>query len=179
VHRSWTRPLLGALAVVLALAGAACGSDDAITPSADANAASTATTVAAEPVVREILDELVDPPGAVGRTLTLARYTIAPGAALSPHIHPGVQMASIESGTLTYTVESGTATVRRAGSTEPEAITGPNTTTLGPGDSVTELGDMVHFGANDTDAPVVILAALLTDSDQGLSVTVTAPPTTV
>lgn len=117
------------------------------------------------------------PPGAPGRTLTLIRYTIAPGAKLSPHIHPGVQLASIQSGTLTYTVESGTATVTRAGG-GTEEVTGPATTTLGPGDAVVEHDGMVHFGANDTDQPVVILATLLTEDGKDLAVTVTTPAPT-
>jgi len=73
-------------------------------------------------------------------------------------VHPGVQMASIESGTLTYTVMSGTAQVRRAGATTDK----PTTIALGRGDAVTEAGNMVHFGENKTNAPVVILATLLT-----------------
>jgi len=55
------------------------------------------------------------PPGAPDSTLTLVRYTIPVGAKRAPPVHPGVQMASIEAGTLTYTVMSGTAQVRRAG----------------------------------------------------------------
>ncbi len=130
-------------------------------------------------VKREILGTDVDPPGALGRTLTLVRYTIAPGAKLAPHVHPGVQMASIESGSLTYTVVSGTATVQRAdGAVEP--VTGPSTTTLGPGDAVIETGDMVHFGANPTKVPVVIEATLLTEDgkDLAIPVTTTFPTTT-
>ena len=127
------------------------------------------TTVA---VQKDVLASEVDPPGGEGSTLTLMRYTIAPGAKLSPHIHPGVQLAHIESGTLTYTVVEGTATVTRAdGTVEP--VTAPATTTLGPGDAVAENDGMVHFGANDTTEPVVILATLLTADGEDLAVTVT------
>ncbi len=134
------------------------------------------TTVA---VKREILGTDVDPPGALGRTLTLVRYTIAPGAKLAPHVHPGVQMASIESGSLAYTVVSGTATVQRAGGAV-EAVTGPSTITLGAGDAVIETGEMVHFGANPTKVPVVIEATLLTEDgkDLAIPVTTTVPTTT-
>ena len=111
----------------------------------------------------------------VGSTLTLMRYTIAPGATLSPHIHPGVQVAHIESGTLTYTIVSGTATVTRAGGVA-EPVTGPTTISLEPGDAVAENLDMVHFGANETDEPVIILATLLTEDGQDLAVTVTTAP---
>jgi hypothetical protein len=80
-------------------------------------------------------------------------------------------MASIEAGTLSYTVITGTATVKRSSGTV-ESVTGPATTALGPGDAVTETGDMVHFGANATGAPVIILASLLTESGQDLAVLV-------
>ena len=78
------------------------------------------------------------------------RYTIAPAAKLSPHIHPGVQLARIESGTLTYTIVSGTAMVTRAGGAA-EPVVGPTTISLAAGDSVAENLDMVHFGENQTD----------------------------
>jgi len=155
------------------LVGGACGSDDTTDTAAGAPTTTASTvaagSVAAEPVVKDVLAEMVDPPGGTGSTLTLIRYTIAPGAQLSPHIHPGVQLASIESGTLTYTVESGTAVVHRADGTE-EPVTGPAVTTLGPGDAVQETGDMLHFGANDTAEPVVILATLLTENGKDLAI---------
>lgn len=131
------------------------------------------TTVA---VAKDILAQQVDPPGATGRTLTLIRYTIAPGAQLAPHVHPGIQLAAIESGELTYTIESGTVTVQHGADGGEEQVTGPTTITLEPGDAVSEVDGMVHFGANDTDAPVVILATLLTESDKDLAVTVTTQP---
>jgi hypothetical protein len=152
------------------------GSAGGAGPSRAAPAATTAVATPA-PVVKDVLASETDPPGAVGRTLTLIRYTIAPGAELPAHVHPGVQLASIQSGSLTYTVVSGTATVTRAATATPEPVTGPNTVTLGPGDAVSERGDMVHFGANRTDSPVVILATLLTESGRDLAVVVTTPPT--
>jgi hypothetical protein len=157
------RPALAAAGIVAVLLGAGCGTD------ADRPAGS-------NPVVRDILGDKMDPPGAPGRTLTLVKYTIAPGAQLPAHVHPGIQLASVQSGTLTYTVITGTATVRRGATATGETVTGPATTTLGPGDDVTEVGEMVHFGANKTDAPVVIMATLLTDDGRGLAITV--PQTT-
>lgn len=174
--------MVRAAALVLVVTGAAaCGSSDGTaspgTTTRAVSAGGPTTTVA---VAKDVLGTDPAPPGAPGRTLTLIRYTIAPGAQLSPHVHPGVQLASIQSGTLTYTVESGTATVTRAGG-DTDEITGPATTTLGPGDAVVEHDGMVHFGANDTDQPVVILATLLTEDGRDLAVTVTTPapaPTT-
>lgn len=162
-------PRLAAAALILAalFGGAAC---------ADGSSSSSVTTsTTAVAVVREILATDAEPPGAPGRTLTLVRYTIAPGAQLAPHTHPGVQLATIQAGTLTYTVLSGTASVKRAdGTIQP--VTGPETVTLEQGDEVTETGDMVHFGANTTSAPVVIIATLLTESGRDLAVVVTAAP---
>jgi len=168
------------LAAILVLTG--CGSDS--TTSRPAAPASPATTPAPSPtttvaVQKDVLGTEVDPPGALGRTLTLIRYTIAPGAKLAAHVHPGVQMASIQSGSLTYTVVSGTATVRRAPAGATEEVKGPATTTLGQGDSVIEKGDMVHFGANTSAAPVVIVATLLTEDGHDLAEPVTTAPTSV
>jgi quercetin dioxygenase-like cupin family protein len=165
------------LVVGIPLGATACGgsTDNTATATGATGAAGPATTAPA--VVKSVLAQEKDPPGAPGRTLSLVRYTIAPGAQLPAHIHPGAQLASIESGTLTYTVVSGTATVTRKGSSTPESVTGPATTTLGPGDAVAENDGMVHYGANETDAPVVILASLLTDSSQDLAVNVTTTAT--
>ena len=170
-----------ALAVLVLSCGvlvlAACGADTGTASGAAPATSGPGTTVAAAPgttvaVQKDVLASEVDPPGAAGSTLTLMRYTIAPGAKLSPHIHPGVQLAHIESGTLTYTVVEGTATVTRAdGTVEPVAA--PATITLGRGDAVAENDGMVHFGANDTTEPVVILATLLTTDGEDLAVTVT------
>ena len=128
----------------------------------------TGNTSTVEPVVREILAHMDSPPGAPGRRLTLVRYTIAPAAQLAPHVHPGVQVASILSGTLTYQIVSGTATIHRSVGANgvparTESLTGPVETTLQSGDAVIEEGTMVHFGANRTTAPVVISATLITE----------------
>ena len=68
---------------------------------------------------------------------------------------------------------------RANGSKEP--VTGPATITLNAGDAVAEPDGMVHFGANETSAPVVIVASLLTEDGKDLAVTVTTggPGTTV
>lgn len=168
--------------MALAALVAGCGSD-ADTAATTTTAAAATTTTAADAVsttaagstevVKDILGTEVDPPGAKGRTLTLIRYTIPPGAKLAPHIHPGVQMARITSGDLTYTVVDGTAIVRRKGAKADESLKAPVTTVLKPGDTVTELDGMVHFGANETDKPVVIDATLLTIDGEDLAVPVT------
>lgn len=173
------RRWVGIVVVALGVLGlAACGADTAGTASGAAPATSApGTTAAGGPgttvaVQKDVLASEVDPPGGEGSTLTLLRYTIAPGAKLSPHIHPGVQLAHIQSGTLTYTVVEGTIRLTRADGTVEELVA-PVTTTLGPGDAVAEDDGMVHFGANDTDEPVVIIATLLTRDGEDLAVTVT------
>lgn len=130
-------------------------------------------------VVREVLGQDPDPPGAPGYTLTLVRYTIPPGATLSPHVHPGVQMARIESGELTYHVLEGVAQVQdtsAGGDAAGRGVTAPDTITLTAGQTVIETGDMVHFGANDSGEPVVIVATLLTEDGKDLAVPVTTAP---
>jgi len=190
------RALLSVAAVLLTfVAASACSATTAsTTPGTTAattigstNAAASGSTpgstagstpgTATAPVVKQVLNQQADPPGAPGRTLTLMRYVIAPGAKLSPHVHPGIQLAYIESGTLTYTIVSGTANVRRGGA-DPTPVTGPTTITLDAGDAVNETGDMVHFGANDGSVPLVILASLLTEDGKDLAVTVSVPATT-
>lgn len=176
--------------VALLLLGAGAGCTSATSPASTAERSTTtlegsagarrdaAATPTPPAVVKDILGTVDDPPGAPGRTLTLIRYTIPAGAKLAPHIHPGVQLASIRSGRLTYTVVSGTAIVRRAGATTDEKVIGPATTVLGPGDAVTELDGMVHFGANDTRKPIVIDATLITVTGDDLAVPVTTTTTT-
>ncbi|HST38559.1 MAG TPA: hypothetical protein VLK58_03580, partial [Conexibacter sp.] len=66
--------------------------------------ATTALIADNQPVVRTVLAEDPDPPGAPGRTLGLSRVTVAPGAELALHRHPGTQIANIARGTLTYWV---------------------------------------------------------------------------
>ena len=101
------------------------------------------------------------PANAPGQQLYLQQVTIAPHAALPEHFHQGTQVARVISGTLTYNIVSGTAAVTRA-SGKAEDVAGPNKVLLQPGDSLVETASLVHYGANDTSAPVVIeLAALL------------------
>jgi quercetin dioxygenase-like cupin family protein len=191
VARTRRTPVTAFVVGSLMIVGAACSSSPAATPARVANDKAVSTTATTAPaaattkpgtttapavggVVKDILGADVDPPGAPGRTLTLIRYTIQAAAKLAPHIHPGVQLASIQSGTLTYTVVSGTIPVKHPdGSTEN--LVGPITTTLHPGDAVTEVDGVVHFGANDTTEPVIILATLLTEDGMPLAVPVAQP----
>jgi len=144
-----------ALGVVLAVGAAGgCANDD------EASAGS-ASPAAAESVVRDRLG-VTNPGNAPGQALFLERVTIAPGARLSTHYHEGTQVAHVVSGELTYNIVRGTATVLRADG--EEVATGPTVVVLKAGDGVVETPEVVHYGANDGDEPVVIvLAALLAD----------------
>src|SRR6478609_6752609 len=87
-----------------------------------------AGTPASGAVVREVLASS-DPAEAPGEILSLVRYTIPAGAVLPVHKHPGDQMATVISGTLTYhVVANGDVPITRANGTKETAH---------PGDTVT------------------------------------------
>jgi len=100
------------------------------------------------------------PTNAPGQQLYLQEVRIAPGAKLPVHLHEGTQVASIRSGVLSYDIVSGSASVTRADG-EVEELTGPTTIRLRRGDAITETATLVHFGANKTKKPVVVLVAAL------------------
>ena len=119
-----------------------------------------ATRVQGSGVIRTPLGEAM-PANAPGQTMYLQQVTITPHAKLPEHFHQGTQVARVISGVLTYNIVSGTAAVSRSGG-KTEDVSGPNKVLLQPGDALVETSSLVHYGANDTDQPVVIeLAALL------------------
>lgn len=109
-----------------------------------------------------------DPANAPGQTLYLHQVTIPAGVALAKHHHEGTQVATIQSGVLTYHVEEHTVTVNRADGTS-EQVTAPATVVLQPGDGLVEPEDMVHWAENKGTAPVVILLTSLLAKDAPLS----------
>ena len=112
-------------------------------------------------VVREVLSS-GDPASAPGDVLELVRYTIPAGTRLPAHTHPGMQVAQIVSGTLSYTVLEGTVPVTRAASGMVEPVTaGSGEVEINPGDSFYEAEGVIHFGQNAGTEPVVILVASL------------------
>jgi quercetin dioxygenase-like cupin family protein len=125
-------------------------------------------------VTREVINEGY-PDAAPGQVLQLVRYTIPPNMLLPVHIHPGMQVVVVESGTLHYTVVEGSVPITRAaaeGTPAPkEQLTSGQETDFGPGDRFVEPAGMVHFGENRTGKPVVLLVASLFESD--------APPSTL
>ena len=117
-----------------------------------------------EPVVRHILSS-AHPASAPGETLELVQYIIPAGAELPVHTHPGVQMATVESGSLTYhVVARGQVTVTRADGVE-ETIEPGEQVIFHMGDSWVEPIGMVHYAENHTAAPVVLISSSLLDDD--------------
>jgi mannose-6-phosphate isomerase-like protein (cupin superfamily) len=129
----------------------------------------------AEPTaVRNALAQTDHVQGAAGRTLVLSRVVVEPGAKLALHRHLGTQIARIASGTLTYTVRQGTATIRRGESDQDPPLVrklkAGEAGQIRPGQWIVEQPSDIHEAANRGSVPVVIyLATLLRDG---------APPST-
>ena len=133
-----------------------------------------ATPEAAPAVTREVLSE-ADPDSAPGEVLALVRYVIPAGSVLPAHTHPGVQMATVESGTLTYhVVADGELSLTRADGTE-ETVRPGETVELAPGDAWVEPEGMVHYAENLTDEDVVLIATSLFDADEPAAILVSGP----
>ncbi len=123
------------------------GSTLAASPVASPSPAATPLTI------RQILATGL-PPSTPGQTLDLARYDIPPGTTLAVHVHPGMQIAWVESGMLTYHVIKGEVQIGRAvnasggqpGATE--TLAAGQSTVLMPGDWVVEIPGAVHYGEN-------------------------------
>lgn len=98
------------------------------------------------------------PEMAPGYELTLTRVTIPAGAIISAHMHSGMQLAHIESGTVHYTVVSGAAPYTR---NLEDVLQAGDAMDFGPGDRITELPGMVHIAKNLGDEPVVIYTTSL------------------
>src|SRR5665811_724570 len=96
------------------------------------------------PVIRHVLSSS-HPLAAPGETFELVEYIIPAGAVLPVHTHPGVQMATVESGTLTYhVIDHGSVTVNRADGTEE--VVGPGeSSAFTVGDSWAEPIGMIHY----------------------------------
>ncbi len=118
-----------------------------------------------EPVVREALAQDVDPAGAKGRTLGLSRVDVQPGAQLALHRHPGVQIARIDQGVLTYTVVTGAVNVWRgnpeAKATKVRRIRAGQTAPIRAGQWIVEKPGTIHRAANRGKKTIVIYISSL------------------
>jgi quercetin dioxygenase-like cupin family protein len=117
------------------------------------------------PVVREALAAADDPAGAKGRTLGLSRVDVQPGAKLALHRHPGVQIARIDRGVLTYTVVDGRVDVMRgspeADPTRVRTISSGQTAKIRAGQWIVERPGTIHRAANHGEKKIVIYIASL------------------
>ena len=113
------------------------------------------------------------PDSAPGQDLGLWHYTIPAGSTLEPHRHPGVQIAHITRGELSYTVSLGEATVVSADGSA--RVIGLGTHTLRAGETVIEQPDLEHYGANRTHKDVEIMASTLYPEGAPLAIPVPTP----
>jgi quercetin dioxygenase-like cupin family protein len=152
------------VALSAALLVAACGGDsETSTPSAANGVEETVRQALAEGTTETAPDQLLE----------LTRVVIPAETTLTPHNHPGPQLAFIEFGELTYTVIDGEATVRRAVATEgetTETYASGQSLVLGEGDSIMEPTGMVHMAENKTGEPIVIyLSSLFPEGEPAAS----------
>jgi quercetin dioxygenase-like cupin family protein len=117
------------------------------------------------PVVREPLAQTSKARGAPDRTLALTRITIQPGTKLDKHHHPGTQIAYVDSGVLTYTVDEGTARVKRGPADDHPVLVrkleAGETARLRPGQWIVEQPSDHHHAANRGKRPVVLYLSTL------------------
>ncbi len=110
-------------------------------------------------------------PDAPGMLLILLRATLAPGAGLPPHVHPGQFVIAVESGTAGYAIvdEEGVSGRGRAGTpTATESITPGPEVLLGPGEWIIEEPGIVHTARNAGEEPLVLLISGLVTADEPL-----------
>jgi hypothetical protein len=108
------------------------------------------------------------PSFAPGRQLSLMRVEVPPGTAFAPHRHPGMQVAYVVKGTLSYTVYRGAVKVYKGPAdgtqTLVETISAGHSGSIGAGEWLVETPEVWHAGGNKTKKPVEILLAALLSS---------------
>ncbi len=126
-------------------------------------------------VVRSALAETSAVKGAPQRTMVLSRVVVNPGAKLALHHHLGTQISRVASGTLTYTVQRGSAVVREGEADQDprlvRKITPGQTAQIRSGQWLVEQPSDIHRAANRGSVPVVIYLATLLETG--------APPSTL
>ncbi len=119
------------------------------------------------PVTLETLGS-VPATDAPGMLLVSLRLTLAPGAVVPAHYHPGQLVVTVESGTLGYTI-LGEGQSMRAGAGTPTAaeVIAPDTeATFGPGEWFVYEAGTVHMDRNPGNDPAVVLITGLVAADQ-------------
>jgi quercetin dioxygenase-like cupin family protein len=103
-----------------------------------------------------------------GRQLTLMRVEIPAGTSFAPHRHPGMQVAYVVSGTLSYTVYRGSVRVYSGPADGSQklvrTIAAGHSGSIGPGEWLVETPSVWHAGGNRGTKPVEILLAALLSS---------------
>lgn len=125
------------------------------------------SVVRANGITRTILS-VTRPANAPGQVLYLTKVRIAPKSKLAEHFHDGTQIATVQSGVLTYRIASGSTTITNAKGVS-RTVTGPRTVRIRAGESLVEGAGLAHYGANASSRPVVILTAALIADGSGLS----------
>jgi quercetin dioxygenase-like cupin family protein len=115
-------------------------------------------------VTRQALAQADAPPGAPHRTLGLSKVVVMPGAVLASHHHPGEQLGYVAEGVLTYSVESGSASLMTGpgdDATLVRKVKPGMTVRVKPGQWLVEEQDEVHHARNAGSVPIVIYIATL------------------
>jgi len=120
------------------------------------------------------------PAAAGGQTLVLIRIIFGPGGSIGAHTHPGTLVATVESGTLGFTLlDDMEMTVTRAGSggtpAAEEPLTVDQEVELAAGDGFVETG-MVHTARTIGDEPASVLISGLIEAGGPLTQCVDEPP---
>lgn len=106
------------------------------------------------------------PASAPGQRLAVSRLTLMPGGIGPAHVHPGMTVVHVESGTFGWTLLRGAGTVTRT-SGEVEEVTVPGTEVLlVPGDAVVYEAFTAHTARGASAGPTVVVNARLLDADQ-------------
>jgi len=114
--------------------------------------------------VRAPLAQSTKVKGVKGRTLGLSRVIIPAGGTIALHHHQGTQVAYIQSGVLTYSVRSGSVTVRTGPADNPRIvrrIPAGRTGKIAAGQWIVEQPSTVHRAANKGKKKIVIYLATL------------------
>lgn len=115
-------------------------------------------------VTRTALAQSTKVKAAKGRTLGLSRVTIPAGGTIALHHHEGTQVAYIQSGVLTYSVKSGSVTVRTGTADNPTVVRQINAGQTGKimaGQWIVEQPSTIHQAANKGSAKIVIYLSTL------------------
>jgi quercetin dioxygenase-like cupin family protein len=103
--------------------------------------------------------------GVKGRTLGLSRVVIPAGASIALHHHLGTQVAYIQSGVLSYTVQEGSVSVMSGPADgEPKLvrkISAGQTGKISAGQWIVEQPSVIHQAANRGSAKIVIYLSTL------------------